>query len=126
LSFEEIPGEDVSRFLTERSHYSPAKNCVRPTAFYPPKNGRLSAYHITTLSNDEIWRIGNEFVAPYRGPILGRADFSSLVVYQAELAIDMTGVPHPRHLDIFGWAGEKARARLQALKLANESALVMA
>lgn len=125
MVFDSPPGETLSRFLTDRAQYSSAKGVVKHTAFHPPKDGRLSVYCVAATSDAEIWDIGDTHVAPQRGPILGRADFNSLVAYANRLSVDVTGVPHPKHADVIGWDAERQKNRLQAVKLADESQLVM-
>lgn len=119
-------GERISRFLTHRNQYSTEKRVVRHSAFFPPPDLRLSAYWTTVISEDYVWRLGRRFVAPSRGPIHGRADVNSLVICNdAALAIERATNPHFRHVEVCGWDTDKARARLQAIKLANSAELVL-
>ena len=70
--------------------------------------------------------MGQEFVTPSRGPIHGRGDINSFdVVRDASLQIELTGVPHARHAELFGWDTDRAKARLQATKLADKARLVV-
>lgn len=93
----------------------------------PPKSLRKSVYWTTGLPDADIWSLGDLYVAPSRGPIHGRADFNSFLLTTSipGLAIDLTGVPHPRHADIVGWDVDRRRRRLQAEKLADGAILVM-
>lgn len=125
MAFDSPPGEQLSRFLTDRSQYSPTKGVVRHAAFHPPKNGQLSVYWITAILDAEIWTIGDTHVAPLRGPILGRADFNSLVAYANRLSVRVTGIPHPRHSDVVDWDADRQKNRLQAVKLAEEAQLIL-
>jgi hypothetical protein len=122
-----MPGERMSRYLTDDSEYSLRKKIVRYPAFDPPrKTLRKSVYWTSGFLDDEIWSIGARFVAPQRGPIHGRADFNSYVLYRDHhLAIELTGKPHPRHADIVGWDTDRKKSRLQAIKLADEAVLIM-
>lgn len=124
MAFNAAPGERLSRFLTDRDHYSIAKGIVRHTAFSPPKNQRLSVYHTTGVSDAEIWNIGDRYVAPARGPILARADVNSQVIYENGLEVVVTGDPHPLHADVINWDPDRRKARLQATKLADKSILI--
>lgn len=124
--FDSGTGERVSRFLTDRNQYSSPKNIVRHTAFFPPKDLRLSVYWTTRISEQAIWDIGQEFIAPSRGPIHGRGDINSLgIAREAGLAIELTGIPHARHAEIFRWDADRAKVRLQAAKLADKARLVL-
>ena len=92
----------------------------------PPRTLRESVYWTSNIPEGDIWAIGVQFVTPRRGPIHGRADVNSLVVYQMPgFAVDLTGKPHPRHADIVGWDADRKKARLQAQKLADEATLIL-
>ena len=123
MAFDTSPGEILSRFLSQRDQFR--NGIVRHTAFSPPRSQRLSVYWISNVPDLEIWSIGNTYVAPARGPILGCADLNSLVVYENNLAVEVTGEPHPRHADIINWDTDRRKARLQATKLADRSILVI-
>lgn len=125
-NFTSASGERVSRFLTHKNQYSTQKQIVRPSAFFPPRDFRLSAYWTTSLSEARVWGLGNRFVAPHRGPIHGRGDVNSLVICNhAALTIERSINPHFRHVEICNWDVDSARARLQAVKLANSAQLVL-
>lgn len=117
----------MSPYLTDRNEYSTRKGIVRYSAFMPPKSLRKSVYWTSGLQESEIWSIGDEFVAPSRGPIHGRADFNSysMSTNVRDLGIELTGIPHRRHADIVGWDADRRKRRLQAEKLADEATLVM-
>ena len=89
----------------------------------PPKTGRLSVYWISGLQEATIWRIGDTHVAPTRGAIIARADLNSLVAYEFQLSVEVTGTPHPSHADIVGWDLSSTMRRLQAIKLASTATL---
>lgn len=126
MPFDSGDGERISRFLTDRKQYSPTKNVVRHTAFMPPKTLRHSVYWTTDVSDGEIWAIGDQFVAPHRGAILGRADVNSLVIYYVVgLKIDLDGQPHPKHANIIGWDADEKKIRHQAEKLADKATLIL-
>lgn len=119
-NFDAVPGETLTRFLSDRSHLR-ADGSVKHNAFLPPKTGKLSTYWISRLPDDEIWRLGREYVAPYRGPILARADINSLACYELGLGVELDGVPHPRHANIVGWDPTTTEHRLRAVKLAAKA-----
>jgi hypothetical protein len=121
--FSSGSGETMSRYLTHRDEFP--RNIIRHSAFMPPiRNPRTSVYWISGIADEEVWNIGNTHVAPKRGPILGRADFNSLTVYQTGLAIDLTRIPHPRHADIIHWDQDRKKAKLQAMKLADAAIFI--
>jgi len=127
VGFDVAPGERMSPYLTDRNEYNRHKKIVRFSAFMPPKSLRKSVYWTTGLAETEIWGIGDDFVAPSRGPIRGRADFNSYLmsINIRQLAIELTRSPHPRHADIIGWDDDRRKRRLQAEKLADDAVLVM-
>ena len=123
--FNSGDGERMCRYLTDRGEFR--GSIVRYSAFMPPtKSPRKSVYWTSGIADEEIWRIGDTYVAPARGPILGRADFNSLTAYEAGLAIDLTKIPHPRHADIVRWDPDRKKSRLQAIKLADAASFVAA
>lgn len=77
------------------------------------------------LTSDEIWVIGEEYVAPKRGlPILARADLNVEDINPAsQVSINPEPTPHPRHADIVGWPSEKSEQKLIASELALASKL---
>jgi len=56
---EEINRQEViARYITSKSGYSRQKDIVKPQAFMPPPNLKLSVFRIDNLSEPEIWKIG--------------------------------------------------------------------
>jgi len=120
LTFKFLLGETLARYITDPKQIRPSDNTIRHYAFMPPKvTKRLSVYYVSNITETEIWKIGNDYVAPSRGKIIARADLNSRVVYETELSVDLTGKPHPRHADIVGWSEEPGKTKLQAMKLAG-------
>jgi len=126
--FDAAPGERISPFLFSSNDYSVTKAKVHFSAFFPPKSLRKSAYWTSRLFDKQVWSLGVRFVEPLRPglQIKARADIRSTLVYAANpLHVVLTSQPHPRHVNIVGWSGEKLKDRLSALKLADSSTLVM-
>lgn len=44
-----------------RNEFRPSDQTVKAKVFIPPRNKRLSVYRTSTISEDEIWSIGNEW-----------------------------------------------------------------
>jgi len=56
---KEINGQEaIARYITSKRWYSREKNVVKPQAFMPPPDLRLSVFRIDDLSEPEIWKIG--------------------------------------------------------------------
>ncbi len=123
MAFDSGLGEWLTRYIGDSKHIRTSDNSVRHAVFTPPKTHRLSVYWISGVDEATIWKIGNTHVAPTRRAIIARADFNSLIAYEARLSIEVTGIPHPRHADIVGWDFDSSRVRLQAIKLANSAIL---
>ena len=124
MAFDSGAGELLTRYITDPGHIRNSDNSVRHNVFTPSKKtGRLSVYWISDLQEAAIWDIGSIYVAPARGPIIARADLNSLIAYEVELSVEVTGTQHPRHADIVGWDMNSTRTSLQAVKLANSAML---
>jgi hypothetical protein len=112
------PEESISRFYFSKKDVRP-DNTIKHNVFMPPSNGRMSVYRTSDLQNQEIWEIGKAYVEPARGkPIVGRGDLSAIDIYNCELEINPTLIPHPKHADVEGWELDTEKDRLKALKLA--------
>lgn len=118
MNFSTPPGELLTRFITEKKQIRPSDGTVRHIAFMPPKDGRLSVYWVTGLPDADAWRLGETYVVPHRGPMIGRADLNSLKVYEQNLRVEIVPVPHERHAEILGWNLASTEYRLQAVRLA--------
>ena len=107
-----------------RSQFKSSENKVKYSAFIPPQSLKLSVYRISGIQNQEIWNMGNEYVAkPQSKTVLGRADIlASEVLNLGEgLSLEPDPKPHPRHANITGWAVDKSKQKLVAIKLADKA-----
>ena len=112
------PDEIISRFYFNKKNIR-SDNTVKPNEFMPPKNGRMSVYRVSGLDDKDIWEIGKTFVQAERGlPIIGRGDLNAVDIYDLDLTISPTELPHPRHANVEGWELNTEKDRLKALKLA--------
>ena len=114
----------VSRYILSRSQFS--VNRVKPAAFLPPDDGRLSVFGIDGLFEAGIWSIGMTWVAQPRGATLyARADVASSAVEDSGLRVDVDNTP-PRHANVIGWPDEKSAQKLKAGILAEAASLRLA
>ena len=98
-------------------------NSVKPVAFLPPLNLRLSVFRIDGLTLEEAWGIGQANVVPSPGQDLhGFADIKASAVYQSNLDVEPDNRP-PRHADVVGWPEEKSERKLIAQELAARATL---
>lgn len=120
--------DPLARFLTSKSHFSREKNRVKPAAFMPPADLKLSGYDVVTLDESSIWRLGELRVSgPQKKTLYGRGDVSVAVacqVGQAALDVVLDNDP-PRHASICGWPSEKHERKSLALELAAEANLTL-
>ena len=120
------PNERLSRFVLSRSNFRPSDQTVKAKAFVPPtKNKRLSVYRTSTLSEDEIWSVGDEFVAQPGGRTLyGRADLLAQDVYALQQKVEPETSIHPLHADIIPWPEGRDDILFLATQLALQSKFV--
>ena len=124
MAYDSGAGEEITRFIPQKSYYRPSDGTVKHNAFMPPQDNQLSVYRTTGLTDTEIWAVGAQFVAPeLQREILGKAVVNSLIVYLEGLAIQDDPFPHERHANIVGWEGTEVR--LIAMKLAGAARLVL-
>ena len=117
--------ERLSRFVMSRNEFRPSDQTVKAKAFIPPRNKRLSVYRTSTLSEDEIWSIGNELVAEPRGKTLyGQADLLAQDVYALQQKVEPETSVHPLHADIIPWPDGRADILFLATQLAVRSKFV--
>ena len=125
---EEISGrETLSRYITSKRWYSRKKNIVKPQAFMPPPNHRLSVFRIDNLSETEIWKIGfNKVISKMNPPrnLHGRADILALNILENNIQIEPDNIP-PRHADIVGWPELKEEQKSIAQELAAKASLML-
>jgi hypothetical protein len=109
----------LSRFLYHKSHYRSLDQTVKYTAFIPPENKRLSVFRIFSLSENEVWALGDNLRSV---PSLGRADLKIEGIAEAGLTIEADDIP-ARHANIIGWPAESSAIKLKALLLAEKALL---
>ena len=122
------PNAPLSRFLTNRSHYSVNKGRVRKGAFMP-HHRQLSVFQVGGLVEPEIWTIGKNVCEVSQRTLHGRGDLKV-----ADVVCDAVSVPPlkvvpdedpPRHANIVGWPEEKDAQNACALELAARAELVL-
>lgn len=122
--------ESLARYLTQRDHFSRPDNAVKPKAFMPPPDLRLSVFRIAGLSTDAVWDIGQREVIdvlPQPRTLHGIAEIKALNVQENGLTVDPDNTPI-RHANIVGWPeGPENKARRQSIaqELAAEAKLLL-
>lgn len=111
----------LARFIKDRKHYSPVNKSVKPRAFMPPSDLKLSVFQIQDLADLQIWQLGDEHVSD---SVRARGDFTVSIVTQLGLNADPDDVPE-RHVNIIGWPEEKHEQKSIAQELAAKATLVL-
>lgn len=125
---EPSDAEVVCRFLDNRKkHFRLAESGgyeVKPKAFEPPPDGELSVFRIDELPEHDVWKLGDEVVAPSRGhEVLARADIvvGTIRSKLLEVAADGQAPMHPRHAKVVRWPPLKHEVMALAQQLAAEA-----
>lgn len=119
--------ESLGRYLPEDSYFSRTQNAVRPKAFMPPTDLKLSVFRIDGLNLEDIWVIGQKHVIdnmPKPKILYGIADIKVFKVQEKELSVDPDNNPI-RHANIVGWPENIAGRQSIAQELAAESTLIL-
>lgn len=123
--YQVSPDEYLARYILHKSHFSAQHLRVKYVVFMPAHNGETSVFRISSLSDNEIWEIGDSEVSQKRGsPLLGRADISAFHVFDKKLKVTPDNNP-PLHANIVGWPEEKSKQKLIAMELAESAQLYL-
>jgi hypothetical protein len=122
-----LQGEEaLSRFITQRSDYSPKHNKARPRAFVPFPHQALSVFRTSGLNEPAVWRIGEIFVSqPLERTLYGRAELTVEEISRAGLRLFVDDIP-ARHADVVGWPTPKDQQVAIAQELAAIARLHLA
>ncbi len=118
--------EKLTRYIFSRSHYRTSDHTVKYSAYLPAPNGETSVFRTSSISGEEIWKIGLEFVAkPHSRSLYARGDTVASVIMKTDLEIVPEPTPHPLHANIVKWPTERDQQKMLALEIANESLLAI-
>lgn len=118
------PSENITRYILETGGFARTVGRVKPNVFLPAPNGQTSVYRITSLTLDEIWNIGQKYVADERIKTLyGRGDIITSHILNIGLKVEPDTEKHFRHANITGWPDQKSEKKLIATKLAQKAQL---
>jgi len=111
--------ENLSRFIFSSSHFNAAG--AKHAAFMP-RNGETSVFCTSSISEDEIWDIGESVVGINIEPSLkARADIICNEVRKTGLDVISETSTHPLHANITNWPEERDEQLELAIELANTS-----
>lgn len=95
---------------------------VKPRAFMPPEDGKLSIFDTENLQDESVWSMGRDIAIDRT--LHARADITTgvAVAQGLNLVIDE---PPPRHRNLDGWppASQKEDRKLIAMELAAAALL---
>ena len=118
--------EQLSRFILIKGWIRSDSNTVKSDAFIPQRDLNLSVTACSQLSENDIWRVGQE-VAQNRpdGTLRGRADILSLQVRQRLLQVISHPVQNnPNHVHITGWLSDKPAQKSIAQELTDAARFI--
>lgn len=127
MQLEQVAGnEPLARYLTQSNHLSPSLNCVRPKAFDPPLDMRLSVFRIHGFSIHAVWENGNTNVVDKMSPPR-RLHGVAQIITSTVRGVGLDAVPDeppPRHACIVKWPQDKSERILLSQKLAAQAQLL--
>lgn len=114
----------LSRFIFSKRHFSIENKTVKYGAFLPPPNSAdLSVFIVSTLTNEEIWMIGREYVQTDLRTLKARAELQAEYIYDSNLTVVLDTQPHELHANITPFPLDKKERTALARRLAVVSRL---
>jgi len=111
--------ELLARFITSSRWFRSSDQTVRQDAFIPHPYPDLSVSRHLSLSESEIWEMGQKIADARPATLHGRADISAEEVRRQKLIVEPR--PEPENLNhacILGWPIDKPAQKILALELA--------
>jgi hypothetical protein len=113
--------EIVARFILQEGHVR-ADQSVKPNAFIPPENLRLSVTRHLSATEVELWAVANGVAIARAKTLHGRADVGVSVCIGQNLSVHAAPVPgNPNHADICDWPADKPAKKVIAQELAAKA-----
>lgn len=114
------PKNQLSRFIRDnKNHVAPTKGIVKPKAFLPPPDRKLSVCHTQGMMQKIIWQIGDNWLGKI---VRYRADLIAESVTRIKLKVILDNNPE-YHVNISGWPEDKNTQLSLATELASRSQL---
>lgn len=111
--------ELLARFITSSKWFRPSNQTVKQDAFIPYPYPDLSVTRHKSISEQEIWKVGQEISDVRPATLYGRADVSAEEVRKQKLTVEPRPVPENlNHACILGWPIDKPAQKILALELA--------
>jgi hypothetical protein len=111
--------ELLARFITASGWVRSKCQTVKQDAFIPYPYPDLSATRHRNLTQEDLWRIGQEVAAARPATLYGRADVLAADVRRQRLEVEPRPVPENlNHASIIGWPSDKPSQKIIAQQLA--------
>lgn len=114
--------ECLARFILFSQWIRSSDQTVRPDAFIPHPYPDLSVTRHINLSEEALWKMGQDVADARPAKLYGRADIYASTAQRQHLRVDSAPVPNnPNHANITGWPTDKPAQKMIALQLAADS-----
>lgn len=90
----------------------------------PTPTGQTSVFGVNGITDKEIWNIGIDVANIRKKTLYGRGDLASDFITDIGLSLDIDNTP-PKHANIVNWPEDRVKRQQLALKLADNSNLVI-
>ncbi len=115
--------ERLARFILFSNWIRNSDNTVKPDAFIPYPYPDLSVTRHINLSEEALWKMGQDVADARSATLYGRADIFASTARRQSLRIAPAPVPNnSNHTNIDGWPADKPAQKMIALQLAADSA----
>ena len=115
------PNDRLSRFIRSKRHIAISKHIVKPGAFLPPPNKKLSVFHTEHINEIRIWKLADAYIGLEKR-VEFRADIISKNIEDTNLSIELDNNPK-FHGNIIGWPDGKDMQKACAMELASVAKL---
>ncbi|MGH8728206.1 MAG: hypothetical protein ACREV9_08630 [Burkholderiales bacterium] len=119
--------EQLARFIlfSKWIRSSEPVKTVKPDAFIPHPYPDLSVTRHKNLSEQKLWRIGQDIASARPATLYGRADIRAAEVRRQSLHVEPQPVANnPNHASVIGWPADKPAQKIIAQELAAKANFV--
>lgn len=114
--------ECLARFILFSKWIRNSDQTVRPDAFIPYPCPDLSVTRHINLSEEALWKMGQDVADARPAKLYGRADIYASTARRQHLRINPAPAPNnPNHANIDDWPADKPAQKIIAQQLAADS-----
>lgn len=114
--------ECLARFILFSKWIRNSDQTVKPDAFIPYPYPNLSVTRHIDLTEEMLWKMGQDVAEARAAKLYGRADIYAAAIWKQQLKIKSVPVPNnPNHANIDGWPMDKSTQKIIALQLAADA-----